>query len=289
MPEGVLCNKNKVTTLEQLQALLADKSGKQYYQEMNHLEVDPKGLGDLFRKPANRAPHLAGDLHPLRPLRRELLLLPGQRPRPDAGALLQDPEHPGADRAAQGAGGQRLHADGMDTAFSKCTCCTAAGSTARSGSTWGSCSATARPALLPGLHPLGDEDRHRHAPRLPGPDGCDHRGLGGDLRVDGRGDRGRVAGAGDPIDKENADIMYTVNAREPKHYPEDIAEAAILFHIAGENWTVPSEGWEETSLAMFAGDWEACKMQVESVYAPWRSSSPNAWWSPSAATPTGPL
>ena len=69
-----------------------------------------------------------------------------------------------------------------------------------------------------------------------------------------------------PVDKKDADIIYTVNAREPKHYPEDIAEAAILFHVAGENWTVPSEGWEETSLAMFAGDWEACKMQVESVY-----------------------
>lgn len=38
-----------------------------------------------------------------------------------------------------------------------------------------------------------------------------------------------------PVDKPNADIMYTVNAREPKHYPEDLAEAAILFHVAGEN------------------------------------------------------
>jgi len=61
--------------------------------------------------------------------------------------------------------------------------------------------------------------------------------------------------------------MYTVNAREVKHYPEDLAEAAILFHLAGESWTVPSKGWEQTSLAMFAGDWAACKMQVESVYA----------------------
>ena len=69
-----------------------------------------------------------------------------------------------------------------------------------------------------------------------------------------------------PIDKVDADILYTVNAREPKHYPEDIAEAAILFHIAGENWTVASNGWEQTSLAMFAGDWEACQMQVKGVY-----------------------
>jgi len=69
-----------------------------------------------------------------------------------------------------------------------------------------------------------------------------------------------------PVDKVGADIMYTVNAREPKHYPEDLADAAILFHLAGENWTVPSEGWEQTSLSMFAGDWEACKLQVQSVY-----------------------
>jgi Fe-S oxidoreductase len=45
-----------------------------------------------------------------------------------------------------------------------------------------------------------------------------------------------------PVDKEGADIMYTVNAREVKHYPEDLAEAAILFHLAGESWTVPSSG-----------------------------------------------
>ena len=68
------------------------------------------------------------------------------------------------------------------------------------------------------------------------------------------------------MDKVGADLMYTLNAREPKHYPEDIAEAAILFYIAGENWTVPSDGWEQTSLSMFGGDWGACKMMVETVY-----------------------
>ena len=26
-----------------------------------------------------------------------------------------------------------------------------------------------------------------------------------------------------PVDVQNADIIYTVNAREPKHYPEDLA------------------------------------------------------------------
>jgi hypothetical protein len=32
MPEGILCNKQVVETKEKLDALLADKSGKQYYQ-----------------------------------------------------------------------------------------------------------------------------------------------------------------------------------------------------------------------------------------------------------------
>ena len=50
MPEGTLCNKTPVTTKEQLQALLADKSGKQYYEEMNELEVDSKGLWGTIQK-----------------------------------------------------------------------------------------------------------------------------------------------------------------------------------------------------------------------------------------------
>ena len=50
MPEGKLCNKKTVDTKEQLQALLADKSGKQYYEEMNHLEVDRKKLWSTIQK-----------------------------------------------------------------------------------------------------------------------------------------------------------------------------------------------------------------------------------------------
>jgi Fe-S oxidoreductase len=57
-----------------------------------------------------------------------------------------------------------------------------------------------------------------------------------------------------PVDKEGANIMYTVNAREPMYYPQDIAMAAKIFTVAGEDWTMPSEGWDDTNLAMFAGD-----------------------------------
>ncbi|MBW1860985.1 MAG: (Fe-S)-binding protein [Deltaproteobacteria bacterium] len=70
-----------------------------------------------------------------------------------------------------------------------------------------------------------------------------------------------------PIDKKGAKIMYTVNAREPKFYPQDIMEVAKIFHVAGEDWTVPSEtGWDDTNLAMFCGDVKTAKMIVENTF-----------------------
>jgi ferredoxin len=50
MPEGILCNKQVVDTKEKLNALLADKSGKQYYTEMKALDVDTKALWATLEK-----------------------------------------------------------------------------------------------------------------------------------------------------------------------------------------------------------------------------------------------
>jgi hypothetical protein len=70
-----------------------------------------------------------------------------------------------------------------------------------------------------------------------------------------------------PIDKKGAKFMYTVNAREPKFYPQDIMEVAKIFHVAGEDWTVPSEsGWDGTNLAMFCGDVKTARMIVENTF-----------------------
>jgi len=70
-----------------------------------------------------------------------------------------------------------------------------------------------------------------------------------------------------PIDKKGAKIMYTVNAREPKFYPQDIMEVAKIFHVAGEDWTFPSgKGWDDTNLAMFVGDVQTSKMVVENTF-----------------------
>ena len=38
MPEGIYCNRRPITTEEDLKALLADKGGQKYYQEMERSE-----------------------------------------------------------------------------------------------------------------------------------------------------------------------------------------------------------------------------------------------------------
>jgi Fe-S oxidoreductase/CheY-like chemotaxis protein len=57
-----------------------------------------------------------------------------------------------------------------------------------------------------------------------------------------------------PIDKEEADIVYSINPREVKYDPRTIADAAKIFNAAGENWTMPSEGWDMTNFGLFSGD-----------------------------------
>jgi len=57
-----------------------------------------------------------------------------------------------------------------------------------------------------------------------------------------------------PVDVENADIVYSINPREVKYDPRSIADAAKIFHVAGENWTMPSEGWDMTNFGLFSGD-----------------------------------
>ncbi|MBW2063609.1 MAG: (Fe-S)-binding protein [Deltaproteobacteria bacterium] len=70
-----------------------------------------------------------------------------------------------------------------------------------------------------------------------------------------------------PIDKKGAHIMYTVNAREPMFYPQDIMEIAKIFHVAGEDWTLPGDsGWDDTNLAMFCGDTATARLIVENTF-----------------------
>ncbi len=57
-----------------------------------------------------------------------------------------------------------------------------------------------------------------------------------------------------PIDKKGANIVYTVNPREVKYDPRTITNAAMIFYAAGEDWTMPTWGWDQTNFGLFSGD-----------------------------------
>ena len=69
-----------------------------------------------------------------------------------------------------------------------------------------------------------------------------------------------------PIDKTDAEIVYTINPREVKYDPRTISDAARIFYLAGENWTMPSEGWDMTNFGLFAGDDELGGAVARRVY-----------------------
>lgn len=60
-----------------------------------------------------------------------------------------------------------------------------------------------------------------------------------------------------PLDKEGADILYSVIAPEPKFRTQLIYQAAAIMHQAGADWTMPSQpGWDNSDMCMFTGDLE---------------------------------
>jgi Fe-S oxidoreductase len=69
-----------------------------------------------------------------------------------------------------------------------------------------------------------------------------------------------------PVDKQGAKYMYTVNPREPAFYPQDVGMMAQILHVAEEDWTMPSKGWDGTNLAMFAGHKELAAYVVKEMY-----------------------
>jgi len=57
-----------------------------------------------------------------------------------------------------------------------------------------------------------------------------------------------------PVDRQDCDFMYAINPREVKFDPRSIANAAKIFHYAGESWTLPKWGWDGTNFGLFSGD-----------------------------------
>ncbi|WP_259499718.1 hypothetical protein [Desulfofundulus thermocisternus] len=56
-----------------------------------------------------------------------------------------------------------------------------------------------------------------------------------------------------PIDVEEADFLFGFNAREVKYYPNELQKISKIFCAAGVNYTLSSQKWDATNLALFSG------------------------------------
>lgn len=269
MPEGLLCNKTPINDEEQLMLVLNDKGGKQYYAEMEELEVDTAKLWGSIQKTMKSRTKTWLEICAHCGLCAEscfLYQVNGRAPEQVPSYKIQSTLGEIVKKKGKVDNAFMRHC--MDVAWSQCTCCNRCGMFCPHGIDMGVMFSYLRGLLYSqgfvpwelkigsGMHRI-----YRAQMNVTTEDWVETcEWMAEENEED-------WPGLEIPIDKEDADILYTCNAREPKHYPEDIAEAAILFHVAGENWTVPSEGWEQTSLSMFAGDWECCKDNVANVYS----------------------
>ena len=65
---------------------------------------------------------------------------------------------------------------------------------------------------------------------------------------------------------KDCDFLYTINPREIKFDPRSIANAAKIFHFAGERWTLPRWGWDQTNFGLFSGDDNLGAYVAKNVY-----------------------
>ncbi len=60
-----------------------------------------------------------------------------------------------------------------------------------------------------------------------------------------------------PIEKEGAEVYYSIIGPEPKFRAQLIYQAAVLMHKAGIDWTMTAyPGWDNSDMCMYTGDME---------------------------------
>jgi Fe-S oxidoreductase len=58
-----------------------------------------------------------------------------------------------------------------------------------------------------------------------------------------------------PLEKNGAEIMYSVIGPEPKFRAQLIYQAAVIMNAAGADWTMPATpGWDNSDMCMYTGD-----------------------------------
>ncbi len=65
-----------------------------------------------------------------------------------------------------------------------------------------------------------------------------------------------------PIDKKGANLLHTLHNKLVNTQNEDLVHWWKIFHVADEDWTIPSENWEGVNWGLFSGDDDAMKIFV---------------------------
>lgn len=65
-----------------------------------------------------------------------------------------------------------------------------------------------------------------------------------------------------PFDKTGANLLHTLHNKLVNTQNEDLVHWWKIFHVAGEDWTIPSENWEGVNWGLFSGDDESMKTFV---------------------------
>jgi Fe-S oxidoreductase len=66
-----------------------------------------------------------------------------------------------------------------------------------------------------------------------------------------------IPSAAIPLEKEGAEIMYSVIAPEPRILAQLLGNMAQIMTVAGMDWTMPAtDGWDNSNMAMYSGDFE---------------------------------
>ena len=68
-----------------------------------------------------------------------------------------------------------------------------------------------------------------------------------------------------PVDKAGANLLVTINSKEPFGEPDDMKLWWKIFYAAEEDWTVSSINWDGVMWGFFTGDDETLKIQVGRV------------------------
>lgn len=85
--------------------------------------------------------------------------------------------------------------------------------------------------------------------------------LGEELQMEVNDDNAEI-----PLNKVDAEILYTLNPREPKFFPLSISAMAKVFYTAKENWTLSTEMYDVTNYGYFSCNSKHAEIISERMY-----------------------